>query len=148
MGAIPNSGVPDSVQDLRNVPGQRSSHRPPAEHLKNLHVHWKQGGVCSFLQSWHRRLAAWQSRHILAGSCTSSGPFQEASGILWSSASLCGPGSAALHCKQDCALGVGSMKCYSVLPGASLSSYNFSVPTPVCQLPLSSSPFDYFFIIF
>lgn len=31
-----------------NVSGQGSSQRPAAEHLKELHVHWKQGRVCSF----------------------------------------------------------------------------------------------------
>lgn len=133
-GAIPNSGAPDSVQDQCNVSGQGSSQRPAAEHLKELHVHWKQGRVCSFSAVLSHKAAAWQSKRLLVGPWTSSEPFQEAPGILWNSASLRGPGGAALHCGQDCALvqrvvGVGSMEYYSVQPGVSLAFYHFSVLT-------------------
>lgn len=100
VGAIPNSGVPDSVQDPHPVHAVSQGRAPLIDQQqstsKNCMCRGRRAGCAAFLQSCHRRLAAWQSKHLLAGSWTSSEPFQEVTGILQNSASLREPGGAAL----------------------------------------------------
>lgn len=103
VGAIPNSGVPDSVQDLCRIYQSLTDQQQSTSN--NCICRGSRAGYAAFLHSCHTRLAAWQSKQVLVGSWTSSEPFQKVTGILQNSASLREPGGAVLCCTQDCALG-------------------------------------------